>query len=226
MCAYPIQCLIIAAALLAPSAMAFAADEDRQVWSSVNASTNLGSRGVLSLEGQVRLTDDASRFGQFVLRPSIGFKLNPNTTLSLGYAYGHSDPIGPGQINEHRIWQQMSYPLISTTEGVTVTGRSRLEQRWIEGASDMGWRYRQQLRLTAPLSNGVRAVAWSELFLSLDDTRWGQNSGLDRWRNALGISVPIHRAITIEPSYIHQRISRPGQDRVNRIGNLTMTATF
>jgi hypothetical protein len=30
-----------------------------------------------------------------------------------------------------------------------------------EGAEDMGWRTRQQLRLTAPISGKVRAVAWS-----------------------------------------------------------------
>ena len=153
-------------------------------------------------------------------------KLNPSTTASLGYAYVHTDPLGPGQSAEHRIWQQLSYRLAGDNRSAILTGRSRLEQRWIEGAPDMGWRYRQQLRLTAPVSNKVRAVAWSEIFLSLDNTSWGQKSGVDRWRNALGITVPINRSMTIEPSYINHWVSRPGRDRIHHIANVAITASF
>ena len=215
--------LLAGAALAAP---AHAAEEDMQAWAAVTASTDLGKRTVLTLESQARMTEDAGRLGQYLIRPSIGLKLGPNTTVSAGYAFVHTDPVGPAKSDEHRLWQQVAFRIAGDGTGVTLTGRSRVEQRWMEGSGDMGWRFRQQLKLTAPLAGKVRAVAWTEAFLSLDDTSWGQNSGLDRWRNSVGLAVPLNRAITLEPGYINQWVSRPGEDRVHHIANLAMSARF
>ncbi len=218
--------VLIALACAAAPALAGATEDDAQIWTALNASADLDTHVVLTIEGQVRLTDDASRLGQYVIRPSIGWKLNGTTTATLGYAHVHTDPIGPTESDEHRAWQQLSYRVIGDGKSVTVTGRSRLEQRWVEGASDMGWRYRQQLRLTAPLAGKVRAVAWTEAFISLDDTSWGQRSGLDRWRNSIGIAAPLNSAISVEPGYINQWVPRPGQDRIHHIANLSLSAKF
>lgn len=205
---------------------AFAADEDGQIWTNLTATADVGARVVITLENQLRFSENASRLGQAIVRPSIGLKLDKNTTVTLGYAYSFTDPVGPSFSNEHRIWEQLAYRLAGNGKGVTLTGRTRLEQRWVEGAVDMGWRIRQQLRLTAPLSGKVRAVAWSEAFVSLDDTSWGQNSGLDRWRNSIGLAIPLNKTITLEPGYINQWVIRPGRDRVHHIGNITITAKF
>ncbi len=205
---------------------AHAADEDAQVWSSVNATVDAGESVVLSFDANVRWTDDVSRAGQVVLRPGIGFKLDKSTTATVGYAYVRTDPVGPAKFDEHRAWQQLSYRLAGDGQNVTLTGRSRLEQRWVEGASDMGWRMRQQLRVTTPLKGKVRAVAWSEVFVSLDDTSWGQNSGLDRWRNSVGLAIPLNSAITIEPGYLNQWVVRPGRDQIHHIGNIAISARF
>lgn len=214
---------LVAAAFAAP---AYAAQEDTQQWTALTVSKELGGNIVATLESQLRLTDDVSRVGQYLIRPSIGYRLDANTTASIGYAFVHSDPVGPAQSNEHRVWQQMAYRIAGNGKGVTLTGRSRLEQRWIEGAPDMGWRFRQQLRMTAPLTGKTRAVVWSEAFLSFDDTSWGQTSGIDRWRNSVGLAIPLNKAITVEPAYINQWVPRPGQDRVHHIANLSMSAKF
>ena len=221
-----IKSIAVAAVAFAAAAPAFAAEEDTQIWTALNVSTEIGSRGVLSMESQLRLTDDASRAGQYLVRPSIGLKLDATTTVSLGYAYVHTDPAGPAESDEHRIWQQLSYRLAGDGKGVTLTGRSRLEQRWVEGAPDMGWRFRQQLRLTAPLAGRVRAFASSEAFFALDDTSWGQTGGFDGWRNSAGLAVPVGRSITVEPGYTNQWIPRVGQDRVHHIANINISTKF
>jgi len=221
--------LIAPLALLASGALpgaALAAEEDTQVWTALNASVNLGKQVVLTLEGQLRITDDANRLGQYLIRPRVGVKLNPNTTASLGYAYVHTDPVGPAVSDEHRLWQQVAFRLAGDGKGLTLVARSRLEQRWVEGTRGMGWRMRQQLRLSAPLRGQVRAVAWSEAFVSLNDTRWGQTSGLDRWRNFIGLALPVNPAITIEPGYLNQWVSRPNLDRVHHIASLGLQARF
>lgn len=203
-----------------------AAVEDAQAWTAINASVQVSERIVLSLDSQLRFSEGASRLGQYVVRPDIGYKLDKTTTASIGYSYFHNYPVGPAVSDEHRIWQQLAFRIAGDGKGVTLTGRSRLEQRWVEGADGMSWRMRQQLRLTAPLVGKVRGVVWSEAFIALNDTSWGQNSGLDRWRNSAGLSVPLNKSITIDPGYINQWVVRPGQDRVQHIGNVTIAAKF
>lgn len=205
---------------------AYAADQDTQIWGAVNASFDVSEKIVVTLEGQARFTDDAGRLGQALLRPSVGYRLGKNTTASLGYAYVDTDPVGPARTQEHRLWQQMAFRIAGDGKGLTVTGRTRLEQRWFEGRGDMGWRLRQQVRATMPLSGKTRAVLWSEPFLNLDDTSWGQRSGLDRWRNSAGVSIPVSKVVTIEPGYINQWVVVRGTDRVHHIGNLTLNARF
>lgn len=203
-----------------------AADHDAQIWTSANVSVDVSKKIVVTMEAVGRFTDNASRTGQTILRPSIGYKLGKNTTASLGYARVFTDPVGPAETRENRMWQQMAFRIAGDGKGLTVTGRTRLEQRWFEGRNDMGWRLRQQVRATLPVSGNVRGFVWSEAFLSIDDTSWGQRSGLDRWRNAAGLTVPINKAIAVEPGYINQWVSVRGTDRVHHIGNVTLTAKF
>lgn len=215
-----------AAIALSIAAPAYAADQDTQIWGGVSASIDVGEKVVVTLEAQARFTDDAGRLGQSLLRPSIGYRLRKNTTASVGYAYVDTDPVGPAKTQEHRLWQQMAFRMAGDGKGLTLTGRTRLEQRWFEGRNDMGWRLRQQVRATAPLSGKTRAVLWSEPFLNLDDTSWGQRSGLDRWRNSVGLSVPISKTVTLEPGYINQWVVARGSDRVHHIGNVSLSARF
>ena len=206
---------------------ALAADEDSQAWVAANATIGVSKDIVVWLEGQARFTDNVGNLGQVLIRPGLGLKLGPNTTAYVGYAYVHTDPPGPAKSNEHRAWQQLSFRIAGNGKGLTVTGRSRLEQRWVEGANDMGWRYRQQLRLTAPIGGKVRGVAWSEAFVALDDTSWGQRSGIDRWRNFVGIAVPASKAVTIEPGYLNQYVVRQGAaDRIHHVASITLSAKF
>lgn len=200
-----------------------AADQDGQVWTGASLSVDLSKQVVATLEAGVRFTDDASRTGQTFVRPSIGYRIGRNTTASLGYAYFHSDPVGPSQSKEHRLWEQISFRALGDGKGITITGRSRLEQRRVEGRDDTGWRYRQQIRVTAPLGTKVRGFYYSEGFVTLNTTEWGQRSGLDRVRNSVGLSIPITKAVTLEPGYLNQWILR-GPDRVHHIANLVLSA--
>ncbi len=216
---------LVALAILAGAPL-HAAEEDSHLWGAVIISADVSKDVVVTMEGVARLTDDVSRLGQSILRPSIGYRLGKNTVVSLGYAYVATDPTGPVSSDEHRFWQQLAFRVAGNGTGPTVTGRTRIEQRWVEGRADMGWRLRQQLRATAPLTGRTRAVLWSEAFVSLDDTSWGQRSGLDRWRNSVGLAIPVTKAVTVEPGYINQWIVARGHDRVHHIANVSLTARF
>lgn len=218
--------LALAGLALARAGTAHATDEDTQVWSIVNATGALSDKVVLAVEGQARLSDDASRLGQAIVRPSVGWRLDGSKTASLGYAYSRSTPKGRPATEEHRGWQQLVYRLAGDGTGLTLTGRTRLEQRWVEGRDGTGWRVRQQVRVTAPVKDRVRGVAWTESFVGFNQTSWGQRDGLHLWRSFAGVSVPISKTVTLEPGYLHQRAFRTGPDAVTHAAAVWINLQF
>lgn len=212
------------AAIASPIA-AHGAEEDTNIWLAQTAQTGLGGDAVLWLEAQERFTNDASRLGQLLLRPAVGYKLDKTTTAYLGYAYVMTDPEGPAKSHEHRIFQQLSFRLLGDGKGVTVTGRTRLEQRMFENQDGTGWRLRQQLRLTAPLSGKVRAVAWTEPFIGFNQTAF-QRDGVGLWRNFVGVAIPAGKKFTVEPGYLNQYVVRDSNDRIDHTLSLTLSANF
>ena len=217
--------LSLAGILLVTTVPAVSADEDTNIWLAQSTSIDLGGDLLLGLEAQERFTQDASRLGQFLFRPTLGYKLDKSTSIHLGYAYVYSDPQNGASTNEHRTFQQLSFRVTGDGKGVTITGRSRFEQRSLEEAEGTAFRVRQQLRLTAPLSEKLRAVVWTEAFVGLNQTRF-QRDGLGLWRNFAGVSVPVSKRVSLEPGYLNQYVFRTGTDRIDHVANLTLTTSF
>ncbi len=203
------------------------ADDDFQTWQQVIATKKFGDGLSGTLEVQPRFTDDASRLGQLLIRPSIGYEIFDRTIFSVGYAYVRTSPETGDITHEHRPWQQLAFPIASREGVFTLTARSRLEQRYREDGDDLGWRIRQQVRLAMPLGgSGWQGVAWSEGFFNLNDTDWGAREGLDRWRNFAGISVPLAKGVAIEPGYLNQFVNRVGTDQVDHVVSVTLNMNF
>lgn len=218
--------------LLAPLALMVAtpavAEEDGQAWGAILAQGSIKGDLIFWAEAQTRFTDDASRLGQVILRPAIGLRLAKDTTAHLGYAYVRSDPATGAVTNEHRIWEQLIFPIARNSRGLYVWGRSRIEQRFVEGRSDTGWRLRQFVRAQMPLRRGgkVSGVVFSEVFYAANTTDFGARAGLDQWRNFVGLSLPVGKGLALEPGYLNQTIFRPGPDRSNHIFSTTLFVRF
>lgn len=213
--------MLVVATAFAAAAPAAAIGEDGQAWGTINLAAPISGKLSVNVEAQARLTDDVSRLGQLSLRPSIGWRIADASTLSLGYAYLRSDPAGGAVRNEHRIWQQAAYRIAGVPDGVRLYGRTRLEQRLVEGSDDTGWRLRQQLRLTAPIGR-VGVVLSGEPFYGFNDTGWGQRRGFDQVRTFAGINLPLNANTSLEPGYLNQVLFRHGEDRMNHIAILTL----
>jgi hypothetical protein len=201
-------------ALLA-SSPARAADEDAHVWASAVASGHLEGKLLVWLEGQARIGDDTNRFRQFMLRPAIGVDLGKGSSAYLGYALvrtGTPDNLA----SEHRVWQQLGYTIVAR-DAVKVTGRSRFEQRFFVGRDGVALRFRQQVRVVAPVAKGLSAVVWSEPFVNLNAPFRPLRTGIDRWRNQVGVNVPLSKTVALEPGYMNQYIRRAGPDLVDHI---------
>ena len=204
---------------------AHATEEDFNVWIAQTASIDAGKDVVVWLEAQERFTDDAQRLGQLLLRPAIGYRLDESTTVFVGYAYVVTHPEGSARSDEHRIFQQLSFRILGNGRSLTLSARTRMEQRWLEGGSDTGWRLRQQVRLAAPIAEDVDGVTWTEPFIGLNETPF-QPDGVGVWRNFIGFAVPLGTTISLEPGYLNQLVVRDGENRMDHVASISLNTRF
>jgi hypothetical protein len=209
--------------LLALAAAPAQAQDDGQAWAQLLAQGSIKGDFIFWAEAQTRLTD-ATRGAQIIYRPAIGIRLARDTTAHIGYAFIHSDPANGTATSEHRIWEQLSFPIVRNARGLYVWGRSRIEQRMFEGRRDTGWRLRQFVRAQMPLRRGgtLSGVIVVEGFYTANSTDWGARAGIDQLRTFAGLSIPVGKKVNLEPGYLNQTVFRRGPNRTNRIASINM----
>ncbi len=180
------------------------------------------------LDVQDRRRDEGETFDMFLFRPGLGYALTPRVTAFLGYALIESDPANRGAFTEHRAWQQLSWN--PPVEGFTLQSRSRLEQRFVEDESETGLRLRELVKATLPLNNSKSffASVYDEVFFDLNDTDWGQRTGLRQNRAFVGLGwfLGSERKFSLEVGYLNQWIDRPDLDRLNHVLSLNLFMNF
>jgi hypothetical protein len=110
-----------------------------------------------------------SRAGQILLRQAIGYRINPKTSVFGGYAYVRTDNLGAKVLDEHRLFQQANFSILDAGKSGVITGRTRIEERFVEGSGEVGWRMRQQIRGALPIGKGL--LWWRRPNRSLPSTR-------------------------------------------------------
>ena len=196
--------------------------DDTGQWNALFAQDRIAddSRVRWWFDGHYRLFDDTGGFGQSIVRPGIGLDISENSTLWAGYGWIRTSPIAGQDTDEHRIWQQWTGS--RKCGKFKFAARTRLEQRFIESSGDTGVRVRQFVRGQMNLGPCSRRtlVVWDELFVALNDTDFGQRSGLDQNRIFVGMGFKRHHASTwrVEVGYMNQTINQQGPtDRSNHI---------
>ena len=176
-----------------------------------------------------RYRDAGGQFYQGIVRPGLGYSLTGNTAVWLGYAWITTSPVGGEDFDEHRIWQQLTWS--TRLDPVTLSTRSRLEQRFLETGDDTGWRFRQLLQLQYPFSFEPRLslVGYDELFIHLNSTDWGADSGFDQNRlfAGFGWNFDTDRRITGAIGYLNQFTRKPsGDNEMNHILSIYLLLNF
>lgn len=127
-----------------------------------------------------------------------------------------------GGSRETRLMQQASYSFA----GTPLKGRTRLEQRFVGGAAQTGWRLRQRLGVSLPLSSGEDG--WSlagnaEGFWTLRATSASGQTGLTGLRTFLGFERSFG-SVDVELGYTRQQNIRDhAPDRVGHAPTLALT---
>ncbi|MCA9580148.1 MAG: DUF2490 domain-containing protein [Myxococcales bacterium] len=159
----------------------------------------------------------------FLVRPGFGWHLHSAVSLWAGYLWNPTLIDGAANRVEHRPWQQLQISLPGPS--VSFLLRSRFEQRWVEGNGTAGFRARQLARAQLRVTDDWAAVLWDEIFVALNDTPWGQSSGLDQNRLFLGAAwMPVHH-VRIEPGYLMVWIPRTTGDTIAHALSLNFFVT-
>ena len=181
-------------------------------------------------DGHLRYLDDSDGFNQSIFRPGLGYQLNSNTNVWVGYAWINELPTsGDPVFDENRLWQQLLWS--KKVRRQTLFSRSRLEQRWVETGDDTGWRFRQFVKTDRPFHKDslLSFVAWDEAFFDLNETDWGQQGTFSQNRLFLGFGRKFlgPNSPKIEIGYLNQFIRRKsGDDRFNHIVSTNWFWTF
>ena len=167
-----------------------------------------------AFDGQTRFFDRTNGLGQTIVRPSVGWALSDSTSVWLGYGWIRDYPAGRSDIDENRIFQQLLWN--GSVGRWSVQSRTRLEQRFLETGDDVGWRFREFVKVLYPLlgSERLRFAAYDELFLNLNSTDWGADSGFDQNRLFVGLNAPLDsaRSVQAELGYLN-RYLKPSSRR-------------
>lgn len=219
--------------LLAETAIARTA-EDFQTWGNITAT---GSLGFLKpelknfkywLEGQGRFGLNTSAFSQGMVRTGLGYQVNNQSSIWLGYAWTPTDePFTKAAFDEHRIWEQFLWS--DKYSWGTLTSRSRLEQRFMPTGSQVGWRFRQMVKasLPMPFAPSFSFVVSDEYFANLNKTNYGADDGLDQNRAFAGLGYNFDEHIKTEIGYMNQYIRKANNpDRMDNILSVNLYLNF
>ena len=206
---------LLAAIMLAPASVAAQDADDFQSWASVAATVDAAPRPpALSFWLDVHARR-ASESTAVLVRPGVGVVVVDWLSLWAGYAWipTFDDAAGGEASHEHRIWEQ-AQAQHRFDFGLALQARARLEQRFVEGAGDVGVRARQFVRVNwQPSAEVPLGVAiWDELFVGLNDTGWGQASGFDQNRLFVGLFLLAPPWARLEAGYLFVYRDRGGAD--------------
>jgi hypothetical protein len=206
--------------------------EDFQTWGNITATGSLGfinpelKNAKYWLEGQGRFGNDTSQFSQGMVRAGLGYTVMDKVSVWLGYAFIPTDqPFAKVPFDEHRIWQQILWS--DKFYDITLTSRSRLEERFVETGSDVGWRFRQMLKASVPIAYDFSFVVSDEYFVNINKTNYGADDGFDQNRAFAGIGYNFDKNIKTEIGYMNQYIRRAkAADRMGDILSVNLYLNY
>jgi len=166
-------------------------------WFFLSHSQKISKKFKALADVQVRSTNKLIHVETLLLRGDVGYKVNDNSSVAIGYIYKGDWTTKNGKSldrHENRIYQQYSFGTnIKRTE---FTFRFRQEQRFVKDTGDYRFSQRSRLFLSfqlpiianADFSKGLYSTIQDELFLNTQHKENMNNSFFDQDR-ALFLSV-------------------------------------
>lgn len=223
--------LITIACLVSPMTWANGSIDDLEQWSVVTLDTKLPKRFRLYAEAQPRLGDNLSSMDRLLVRSALGYQVTKSMSVWQGYAWTpqlqrlnvQTGRFFDATDDEQRIFQQLLFE--NQWKKLKVVNRTRLEQRMIDNAGGTSVRGRHMLRLAYPLTKSKKwhGVAYNELFINLNDTKRGPQSGFDQNRLFVGVNRQLGKHVSLEVGYLNNPVNVFNQP-TNRMNHIILAA--
>lgn len=156
----------------------------------------------------MRFVDGVNTLERTLLRPSATYRGNG---FSLAGGYDLHIVNSPDDRLEHTLWQQIGTKW--NLEPISITARTRLEERFIENVDGTALRLRLRARAEMPLGWQSWYVAVSEeVFFNLNSLSGGPQSGFNQNRVFGGLGTSLSESVGLEFGYQMQYISRTNED--------------
>ncbi len=192
--------------------------QDPQIWTAVLGNAKLSDSATgpgLWLDMHLRRSDSGTLH---IFRPGAGYRLNTWLSIWGGYAWVPVAPDEGDTRHEHRPWQQVIVKH-RFDSGLTLQNRTRFEQRFLDSGDDIGFRVRDFVRADwSWREDGTYGlVVWDELFVALNDTDWGAESGFDQNRLFVGGFAKLAPKLRLELGYLSLYLNRGDQDTLGHV---------
>lgn len=205
----------IGAAATGPAA---AQDEDAELWLNPSFTKAVDSRTEMELETAQRLRS-SPRDDTYFVRLWLKRDDARANTWSLGAEQRWNDP----DQREVRLLQQVGY------RWGGLDFRTRMEQRFVSDDPDTGWRLRQRVGASVPLSSAREGWAFAgdaEVFVTLRPTEPNGQTGLTGLRTFVGFEREFDR-YEVSVGYLRQQdIRAAGPDRIGHAPYLGLNVAF
>ncbi len=204
--------------LLALAPQALAQDEAGELWFNPAFETSLDDRTSVELETAQRLRSDP-RNDTFFARLWLKREDSQGRDWNVGIEQNWT---GPDE-REVRLLQQVGY------DWGPLEFRTRLEQRFVNVDPQTGWRIRQRVGSTLPLTedeDGWALTGNAEFFVTLRNTEPGGQTGLTGLRTFVGFERGFGR-YDISLGYLRQQdIRDSAEDRIGHAPYIGVTVDF
>lgn len=201
------------------------ADSTRQQWLTLTGDVELDANDSASAHLILRSQPDSFDLGQRFIRLGYRHDLTDDVSLSLSYAHVTTEISGGSDKVQHRLAQAIAFPLMQD-----VDARVQLEEVFgVTDSKDIGLRFRPRVRLRQGLDadGKVELQLSDELIFALNDTDFGQTSGLTANRAGAAVHFDVGQHFGIMPGYTWQLVNRSGAPvRHDHILGLTLEAHY
>jgi len=159
---------------------------------------------------QNRQRDDSSggfRVSENLLFSQLGYALNQNASLWLGYVHDWIHPLDKPAFQESRPYEDFLWT--SPFNDFKFTSRSRLEQRINQSTGNMGVRARQMFQVNYPLRfihNDLGVYAGDEVLFYLNQNDFGKQ-GFTENRAMGGLTFQFTKELGTDLGYLGQYVA-------------------
>lgn len=171
--------------------IAQAQDEDVQLWIYAVATGDLDDNTRLTLDASARWREQRRGDEQQTVRFNIEQEVTDS--VRIGGGLGVFDAGGLTEVRPHQEF--------TVTSG-RLSARTRIEERFFDGADRMEFRFRQRLRYSLPIGDDFDARFDGEYFNLVQTQNRNSSAARDQWRGRVEIGWKARKDLRLSLAYL------------------------